>query len=56
LMAARVIASVDQNPAPRRLVLGSDAYDAITAGLRARLTEIEPQAASAAATDVTEHA
>jgi NAD(P)-dependent dehydrogenase (short-subunit alcohol dehydrogenase family) len=50
-MAARVIESVDQDPAPRRIVLGSDAYEAITAGLKERLAEVEPQAATAAQTD-----
>jgi NAD(P)-dependent dehydrogenase (short-subunit alcohol dehydrogenase family) len=50
-MAAHVIASIDQEPAPRRIVLGSDAYEAITTGLKARLAEIEPQAVTAAETD-----
>jgi NAD(P)-dependent dehydrogenase (short-subunit alcohol dehydrogenase family) len=50
-IAARVIDSVDLRPAPLRLVLGSDSYRGATAALRARLAEVEPQQASAAATD-----
>ncbi|MFI5842071.1 SDR family oxidoreductase [Catenuloplanes sp. NPDC051500] len=50
-VAAAVIASAEQSPAPRRVVLGSDSYQGVTAALRARLAEIEPQKASAAATD-----
>jgi NAD(P)-dependent dehydrogenase (short-subunit alcohol dehydrogenase family) len=50
-IAARVIDSVDQQPAPLRLVLGSDSYQGAIAALRARLAEVEPQQASAAATD-----
>ncbi|WP_250033710.1 SDR family oxidoreductase [Paractinoplanes maris] len=50
-MAARIIESADQHPAPMRLVLGSDAYKFVTAALRERLAEIEPQQAAAASTD-----
>ena len=50
-MAARIIDSAAQQPAPLRLVLGSDSYQAVTAALRNRLAQIEPQQATAAATD-----
>jgi NAD(P)-dependent dehydrogenase (short-subunit alcohol dehydrogenase family) len=50
-MAARIIDSADQHPAPMRLVLGSDAYKFVTAALRERLAQIEPQQAAAASTD-----
>lgn len=53
-MAARVVSSLDEQPAPLRLVLGSDAYQGITAGLRARLSQIEPQRDSAAQTDAAD--
>ncbi|WP_371782899.1 SDR family oxidoreductase [Streptosporangium subroseum] len=51
LMAAAMIASVDQDPAPRRLVLGSDAYQAIENALTNRLADVRTQRESAAATD-----
>lgn len=50
-MAARIVDSVEVTPAPLRVVLGSDAYRAITGALRDRLSQIEPQRATAAATD-----
>jgi NAD(P)-dependent dehydrogenase (short-subunit alcohol dehydrogenase family) len=50
-VAARVIESADVTPAPLRLVLGSDSYQAITASLRARLAQVEPQESAAASTD-----
>jgi NAD(P)-dependent dehydrogenase (short-subunit alcohol dehydrogenase family) len=50
-MAAAMIASVDQSPAPRRLVLGSDSYGIITKALADRLADIEPQKDSAAVSD-----
>ena len=50
-IAARVIASADQRPAPLRLVLGSDSYAAVTAALGNRLAQVEPQQATAATTD-----
>ncbi|GAA2471772.1 SDR family oxidoreductase [Winogradskya humida] len=49
-IAARVIDSVDEEPAPLRLVLGSDSYAAVTAALRARLAQVEPQRVTAAET------
>ncbi|MCY1143172.1 SDR family oxidoreductase [Actinoplanes sp. Pm04-4] len=48
-VAAAVIASAAVDPAPRRLVLGSDAYQAVRAALDARLGELDP--ALAASTD-----
>jgi NAD(P)-dependent dehydrogenase (short-subunit alcohol dehydrogenase family) len=40
-VATRIIDSADVTPVPRRLALGSDAYDAIRAALHARLDELE---------------
>ena len=51
LMAAEMIASVDRSPAPRRLVLGSDAYTAMESALAARLADVRSQRESAARTD-----
>ncbi|GID30541.1 SDR family oxidoreductase [Paractinoplanes brasiliensis] len=50
-MAAAMIDSADREPAPRRLVLGSDAYQGIETALAARLADIRAQRESAAATD-----
>jgi hypothetical protein len=50
-MAARIIESVDQQPAPRRLVLGSDSQRFIQTALAERLAEVEAQAETAAQTD-----
>ena len=50
-IAARIIDSAEQQPAPLRLVLGSDSYKGVTAALRNRLAQIEPQQATAAQTD-----
>ncbi|WP_369130739.1 SDR family oxidoreductase [Modestobacter roseus] len=50
-MVAAMIASVDRSPAPLRLVLGSDAWTAMTAALEARLDSVRGQRATAAATD-----
>jgi NAD(P)-dependent dehydrogenase (short-subunit alcohol dehydrogenase family) len=50
-MAAAIIAGAEQVPAPRRLVLGSDAYRFVQAALAQRLAEVEAQAATAGATD-----
>ena len=50
-MVAAMIASVDQEPAPRRLVLGSDAYDVMHRQLAARLAALDGQREMAAATD-----
>jgi NAD(P)-dependent dehydrogenase (short-subunit alcohol dehydrogenase family) len=50
-MVQRMIASVDEQPAPRRLVLGSDAWQAMRTQLRARLDALEAQEGLAASTD-----
>ncbi|WP_433362486.1 SDR family oxidoreductase [Actinoplanes sp. CA-142083] len=50
-MAAAMIASVEQDPAPRRLVLGSDAYGSIETALTGRLADIRAQRESAGETD-----
>lgn len=50
-IAASIIDSVEQQPAPLRLVLGASAYQGIVVQLRARLQQIEPQQDSAAAGD-----
>jgi NAD(P)-dependent dehydrogenase (short-subunit alcohol dehydrogenase family) len=51
LMAGAMIASVDRSPAPLRLVLGSDAAQAMAGALTARLADVQSQRSSAAATD-----
>jgi len=53
-MAARIIASADVEPAPLRLVLGSDAHRFLTAALNSRLAEVAAQAETASATDWTD--
>jgi len=50
-MAAAIIASVDQEPAPLRMVLGSQALDSTLATLRARIAGFEAQRELAATTD-----
>jgi len=50
-MAAHIIASADQHPAPLRLALGSDAYRAMHKALTDRLALLESQEALAASTD-----
>ncbi|SDD35472.1 Short-chain dehydrogenase [Massilia sp. PDC64] len=50
-MVERMIASVDVQPAPRRLALGSDAWLAMRTQLRARLDALEAQEGLAASTD-----
>lgn len=52
-MAARMIASVEQDPAPLRLVLGSDAYATMHRQLSARLAALEAQKEMASSTDFT---
>ena len=56
LMAARIIDSVEQTPAPLRLVLGSDSYRFLRAALSERLAEIEAQRDTAGLTDITDGA
>ena len=51
-MAARIIESVDVEPAPLRLVLGSQALASTIATLRTRIAGFEAQTALAASTDV----
>ncbi|HWB37007.1 MAG TPA: SDR family oxidoreductase [Rugosimonospora sp.] len=53
-IAAAIIASADQTPAPRRLTLGSDAYRLLSAALRSRLDALEAQKSLAHTTDVTD--
>lgn len=50
-MAGAIIDSADREPAPRRLVLGSDAYKFLHEALTTRLTELEAQKDTAGATD-----
>ena len=50
-MAARIIESVDIEPAPLRMVLGSQALQGTLAALRGRLTSFEAQTELAASTD-----
>lgn len=50
-MVAHMIASVDQNPAPRRLALGSDAYTVMHKQLSERLAALEAQRDLAFSTD-----
>lgn len=51
-LAEVVIAAADAAHPPRRLLLGTDAYNAVRAGLTARLAEAEAQRDTAALTDV----
>lgn len=50
-VAAAIITSAETSPAPRRLALGSDAYDAIRAALTGRLSELEDGRDIARSTD-----
>ncbi|MCZ2810099.1 SDR family oxidoreductase [Modestobacter sp. VKM Ac-2979] len=50
-MADAMIDSVDQQPAPLRLVLGSDSWAAMSASLEGRLADVRAQRDSAARTD-----
>jgi len=50
-MAAAMIASVDQEPVPLRMVLGSQALDSTLATLRKRVADFETQTELAASTD-----
>jgi NAD(P)-dependent dehydrogenase (short-subunit alcohol dehydrogenase family) len=51
-VAAAIIASADQSPAPKRLTLGSDAYALVHTALTERLAALESQKALAHSTDV----
>lgn len=50
-MAAAMIVSAEADDAPRRLILGSDAYRAIRDSLQERLVEVEAQREIASLTD-----
>ncbi len=50
-MAARIIDSVDTEPAPPRMVLGSQALETTIATLRARIEDFRTQTDLAASTD-----
>jgi hypothetical protein len=50
-MAARIIESVDVNPAPLRIVLGSQALTNTISTLRKRIADFEAQTDLAASTD-----
>ncbi|MFL4909169.1 hypothetical protein ACJ6WF_39725 [Streptomyces sp. MMS24-I2-30] len=52
MMAAAIIESVSPSPAPTRLTLGSDAYDAVRHALASRLEELEAAKQTALSTDV----
>jgi len=50
-MARAIIASIDEEKAPKRLVLGSDAYTMIREALTERPAELEAQKGLAFSTD-----
>ena len=50
-MTAAIIASADQQPAPLRLILGSQALDTTVKVLKDRIAGFEAQAALAASAD-----
>ncbi len=52
-VASAIIASAEQSPAPKRLTLGSDAYELIHAALTERLANLEVQKELAHSTDVS---
>lgn len=51
LVLPRIIESVDVDPAPLRMVLGSQALEGTVATLRTRIAGFEAQTALAASTD-----
>jgi NAD(P)-dependent dehydrogenase (short-subunit alcohol dehydrogenase family) len=51
-MVEAMIASVEHEPAPRRLVLGSDAFAMIRKALQERLADVESQQQTASQTDI----
>lgn len=53
-MATRIIESVDVNPAPMRMVLGSQALQATITRLKERVADYETQTELAASTDIVE--
>jgi hypothetical protein len=50
-MAARILESVDRDPAPLRMVLGSQALESTLTTLRKRVADFETQSELAASTD-----
>lgn len=50
-VAAAIIASADSTPAPRRLALGSDAYQAMRTALTSRIAELDAGKQTAASID-----
>jgi NAD(P)-dependent dehydrogenase (short-subunit alcohol dehydrogenase family) len=50
-LAGAVLAAADATPPPRRLLLGSDAYEAVHTSLTARLAEVKAQKEHASITD-----
>ena len=55
-MAAAIIEAAGADPAPARLLLGSDAYAMVRAALTERLVLVEAQKEVALSTDVDDHA
>jgi hypothetical protein len=53
-MAAIMIDSLDQAPAPRRITLGGGAYESIRAALGGRLAALDAQKELALAADLAE--
>lgn len=53
-MATIILESADQDPAPKRIVLGTDSFTIITGALTARLAEVQAQRELAASTDFPE--
>jgi NAD(P)-dependent dehydrogenase (short-subunit alcohol dehydrogenase family) len=51
-VASAIIASADHSPAPKRLTLGSDAYELVHSALSERLAALESQKVLAQSTDV----
>jgi NAD(P)-dependent dehydrogenase (short-subunit alcohol dehydrogenase family) len=51
-IAAAIIASAKQSPAPKRLTLGSDAYALIHSALSERISTLESQKTLAHSTDI----
>jgi hypothetical protein len=50
-LAQALITAVNSDQPPRRLLLGTDAYEAVHAALTARLAEVQAQRDSAAITN-----
>ena len=52
-MVKLMVASVEREPAPKRLVLGSDSYNAVLKSIRDRLADVEGQKEVAFSTDLS---